>query len=214
VVHVNQDGASTVSPGDVGSPIIYLNPNPIQVPQGQPVGTTTVNWNAGSVPQIQVRVGSPIGPLMANGASSGSAATGNWVTNGESFYLVNAATQKVLAATTAQVTSKIIGLGDSVLQITNNPIPVPPGQIFATADITWTTSVSSQVEVHVNAPDGPLFAAGGSTGSAAAAGWATDGMVFYLQDVTLTYTSSNQPVSYPLTPQYTLATATVHFVQQ
>jgi hypothetical protein len=214
VVHVNQDGASTVSPGDVGSPIIYLNPNPIEVPQGQELGITTVNWNAGTVPQIQVRVGSPTGPLMANGVSSGSAATGNWVTNGESFYLINAATQAVLATTSAQVTSNILSLGDSVLQITNNPIAVPAGQTFATADVTWRTSVSSQVEIHVNAPDGPMLAAGGSTGSAVAAGWATDGMVFYLQDVTLTYTSSNQPVSYPLTLQYTLATATVRLVQQ
>ncbi len=214
VVHVNQDGASTVSPGDVGSPIIYLNPNPIEVPQGQELGTTTVNWNAGSVPQIQVRVGSPTGPLMANGVSSGSAATGNWVTNGENFYLVNAATHGVLATTSAQLTSNILSLGDSVLQITNNPIAVPPGQTLATADITWRTSVSSQVEIHVNAPDGPLLVGGGSTGSAVAAGWATDGMVFYLQDVTLTYTSSNQPVSYPLTLQYTLATATVRLVQQ
>jgi hypothetical protein len=215
VVHVNQDGASTVSPGDIGSPIIYLNPNPIQVLQGQVVGTTTVNWNAGTkVPQIQVHVGSPTGPLMANGASSGSAATGDWVTNGENFYLVDAAKQAVLATTSAQVTSNIISLGDSVLQITNNPIPVSLGQTLATADITWRTSVSSQVEIHVNAPDGPLLALGGSTGSAVAAGWASDGMVFYLQDVTLTYTSSNQPVSYPLTLQYTLATATVHLVQK
>jgi hypothetical protein len=211
VVHVNQDGASTLSPGGVGSPVIYLNPNPIEVAQGQGLGTTSVNWNAGSVPQIQVRVGSPTGTLMANGISSGSAPTGNWVSNGLSFYLVNAATQAVLASTSAQLTSNIFSLGDSVLQITNNPIPVSPGQTVATANLTWRTSVSSQVEIHVNAPDGPLFVAGGSAGGPFAAPWASEGMVFYLQDVTLTYTSSNQPVSYPLTLQYTLATATVRF---
>ncbi len=214
VVHVNQSGASTTSPGGVGSPVFYLNPNPIQVAQGQVLGTTTVNWNAGSVPQIEVRVGSPTGPIMVGAGSSGSAPTGNWVTNGETFYLVNAATQAVLATTTAQVTSNIISLGNSVLQITNNPIPVSTGQTLATADIFWNTSVSSQVEIHINAPDGPLFAAGGSTGSATAAGWVTNGMVFYLQDVTATYTSSNQLVSYPLTLQYTLATATATFVHQ
>ena len=215
VVHVNQDGASTVSPGGVGSPVIYLNPDPIQVPEGQVVGTSTVNWNAGSVSHIQVRVGSPTGPVMVDsGSTAGSAATGNWVTNGENFYLVNAATQAVLATTSAQVTSNVLVLGNSVLQISPNPIPVSAGQTLGTAQISWSTSVSSQVEVHLNAPDGPLFAAGGSTGGPIAAPWVTNGMVFYLQDVTATYTSSGQLVSYPLTAQYTLATATARFAQQ
>jgi hypothetical protein len=214
VVHVSQNGASTVSPGGVGSPTFYLNPNPIQVPQGQSLGTTTVNWNAGSVSNVQVRVGSPTGTLLANGGPTGSAATGNWVGNGETFYLINGATQAVLATATAQLTSNVLGLGNSMLQIAPNPIPVPAGQTLGTALISWSTSVSSQVEVHINAPDGPLFTGGGSTGSATATGWVNDGMVFYLQDVTATYTSSDQLVSYPLTLQYTLATATAHLVQQ
>jgi hypothetical protein len=209
VVHVNQDGGSTVTPGNAGSAALYLNPNPIQIPYGQVVGTTSVNWNAGSVPNIQIRVGSPTGALMANGYSSGSAPTGNWVSDGMTFYLVNAATQAVLATTSAQVTYNTIGLGNSLIQILNNPISVPADQSSGTANIQWSTSVSSQVEVHANAPNGPLVAAGGSVGSATFVG-ATEGTIFYLQDVTLTYTSGGQPVSYPLTLQYTLATVTAH----
>jgi hypothetical protein len=206
VVHVNQDGASTTSPGNVGSAAFYLNPNPIQISSGL-VGTTTVYWNAPGVSNMQIRVGSPTGPLMANVGSSGSAATGNWVVDGEAFYLVNAATNAVLGTTKAQVSYSTISLGNSVLQITNNP-----GS--STVNISWSSSVSSQVEIHANAPNGPLV---GSQFVNVASGTATypnatDGMVFYLQDVTLTYTSSNAPVSYPLTLQYTLATATVHLV--
>ncbi len=206
VVHVNQDGASTTSPGNVGSTAFFLNPNPIQISGGL-VGTTTVNWNAPGVANVQIRVGSATGPLMANAGTSGSAATGNWVVDGETFYLVNASTHAVLGTTTAHVAYSTFGLGNSLLQITTNP-----GS--STVNISWSSSVSSQVEIHANAPDGPLVGkqfVNAASGSVTYPG-ATDGMVFYLQDVTLTYTSSNEPISYPLTPQYTLATATVHLV--
>jgi hypothetical protein len=42
----------------------------------------------------------------------------------------------------------------------------------------------SNVEVNVNAPDGPTLDTGGRTGTAVTGNWVNDGMVFYLQDVT------------------------------
>jgi hypothetical protein len=43
-------------------------------------------------------------------------------------------------------------------------------------------SKSPSVEIHVASPDGPLFYAGSSIGTAVAAGWVNDGTSFYLQD--------------------------------
>jgi len=40
------------------------------------------------------------------------------------------------------------------------------------------------VQVRVGSPDGTLFAEGGSTGYATTGNWVTNGMLFYLQDVT------------------------------
>jgi hypothetical protein len=59
----------------------------------------------------------------------------------------------------------------------------------------------TQVEIHVKTPDGPLLYGGVGQGTATATGWVSNGMVFYLQNV-----SSNQP----LTLANTLATATAY----
>jgi hypothetical protein len=39
-------------------------------------------------------------------------------------------------------------------------------------------------EVHLNSPTGPLFSIAASSGSATTGDWVTNGMKFYLQDVT------------------------------
>jgi hypothetical protein len=54
---------------------------------------------------IQIRVGSPTGPLFAYSGSSGSSTTGKWVTNGMAFYLLNAANGQVLGTATVGVNS-------------------------------------------------------------------------------------------------------------
>jgi hypothetical protein len=60
------------------------------------------------------------------------------------------------------------------------------------------------VEIHVNAPDGPLFARGPAVGNATVTGWVADGTTFYLQDVTR---------QKPLTLLNTLGTVTMHLQQ-
>ena len=40
------------------------------------------------------------------------------------------------------------------------------------------------VEIHVGSPGGTLFAAGGPTGSAETGAWVSNGLTFYLQDIT------------------------------
>ena len=67
---------------------------------GAAVGQTTITWNAPGSSSVEVHVGSATGTLFAAGGSTGSAATGDWVTNGMAFVLVDATTQAVLATTT------------------------------------------------------------------------------------------------------------------
>jgi len=81
-----------------------------------------------------------------------------------------------------------------------NPIPVATGASMGTTTISWNVPGVDIVEVHVGAPGGDLFAAGGSRGSAVTGSWVSDGMRFYLQDVT---------GGKPLTAANTLATVTV-----
>jgi hypothetical protein len=72
----NSDGAS-----------ITASPNPIILASGD--GTTTISWNAPGSSIVQIRVGSPTGPVFAYGGPTGSAPTGAWVTDGTTFYLQN-----------------------------------------------------------------------------------------------------------------------------
>jgi hypothetical protein len=66
-----------------------------------------------------------------------------------------------------------------------NPIRVPGGQDFGhpVTRLSWTSARTDTVEVHVGAPDGPLFSRSGPSGSQTTAGWVRDGTVFCLQDV-------------------------------
>ena len=71
-------------------------------------------------------------------------------------------------------------------------------------DVTFNINAplsTRTVEIHVGTPDGPLFYRGGYQGTATAQGWVSDGLLFYLQDV-----SSNQP----LTIANTIATVPAH----
>src|SRR5271163_4456379 len=49
--------------------------------------------------------------------------------------------------------------------------------------LTWSAPDSSSIEVHVNSATGTLFTAGGPSASAVTGQWVTNGMQFFLQDV-------------------------------
>ena len=67
--------------------------------------------------------------------------------------------------------------------------------------ISWSAPDAQLVEIHLGSPSGPLFTNEGNRGSIQTGVWVSDGMTFYLQDVT----NKN-----PLTADYTLATLVVH----
>lgn len=69
---------------------ITASPNPIIVASGD--GVSTISWSAPGTPAVQVRVGSPTGPVLAYSGPTGSAQTGSWITDGTVFYLQTANT--------------------------------------------------------------------------------------------------------------------------
>ena len=86
------------------------------------------------------------------------------------------------------------------LSVVPNPIPVN-GSADGTAIVRWNAPNAQEIEVHVGSPTGTLFTQNSNKGSAPTGTWVTDGMTFYLQDVT---------GGKPLTPANTLATAVAH----
>ena len=173
--------------------------NPSAIPLGA-YQQTTLTWQAPGCWWTEIRVGSPDGPVFAQGPSTGSETTGVWARAEETFYLLDFLTQTVLASTTIQPSGGV----QSTMTASPNPIPVAAGQL-GTTTLQWYAPVATTVEIHVGAPTGPLFGRGGSHGSGTTGPWVTNGMTFYLQNVTdgLSLTSSN-----------TLATATVTLTAQ
>ena len=91
-------------------------------------------------------------------------------------------------------------IGSSTLTANPNPIPVTGAGVLGMTTISWTAPGVETVEVHIGSPNGPLFAGGGSRGSAQTGLWVPDGMTFYLQDI-----SGGKP----LTAENSLATVVV-----
>ena len=76
---------------------LTASPNPIPVTGSSLYGKTTISWSATDVGDVQIRIGSPNGPLFANG-NRGSAETGLWVADGLTFYLQDVSGGKPLTA--------------------------------------------------------------------------------------------------------------------
>jgi hypothetical protein len=172
--------------GAVGTNSLTASPNPIVVPVGTLSGTTTIQWNAPAAQTVEIHIGGPAGILFAGGGGSGSAQTGSWVTDGMQFYLQDTSGGKALTADNTLALLSVQVQQQPFIWATPNPIPVPPGTVLGMTTIQWdvpavgewfaTTQVS--VEVHINSPTGPIFASGGSSGSATTGECVTDDMTF------------------------------------
>lgn len=66
---------------------IYASPNPIRRGDKSGAGATTLAWSASAAKEVEIRVGSPDGPLFSRGKPSGTKTTGEWVADGMVFYL-------------------------------------------------------------------------------------------------------------------------------
>jgi hypothetical protein len=103
------------------------------------------------------------------------------------------------SAASAAASDTGAGTANGTIMASPNPA-VRPALGSAMVTISWNAPTASQVEVHLRSPNGQLFAEGGSTGSAPTGPWVTNGLTFYLQDV-----SGGKP----LTAANTLGTITV-----
>ena len=82
-----------------------------------------------------------------------------------------------------------------------NPIPVTGNANLGQTTLSWNAPYADVIEIHIGSPNGALFTQQGTRGSIQTGLWVSDGLTFYLQDVT----GGN-----PLTSDYTLATLVVH----
>src|SRR5690242_19946688 len=62
------------------------SPDPF-TPDQNGLGQITLTWSAPGASTVEVRIGSPTGPLFARGGSHGSSTTGQWTWNGLQFLL-------------------------------------------------------------------------------------------------------------------------------
>ena len=166
-------------------------------------GRVTLTWDTPNDNAVEVHLLSPTGPLFAAGLSSGTARTGVWAVSGLQFYLIDAASRATISSLAIGTAPASVESSQSSISATPNPIVVPAGgSVYGKTVLVWDTAAANQaLEVHVGSPTGPLFARSGSTGSGTTGTWVTDGIVFYLQNVT-----GGQNV--------TLATTTVNVTQQ
>lgn len=90
-------------------------------------------------------------------------------------------------------------------KVTASPNPILVSDRFAqgATTLSWATTGTTAIEVHVDAPDGPLLCRADPIGSATTGPWVIDGMAFYLQDVS---------AGLPLTSANTLAVTKVKVV--
>ena len=162
---------------------IVAAPNPVQVCEPGGVGQTNISWNAGEdVMEVEIRIGAPDGNLFTDGESTGSEETGEWVTNGMVFYLINKQTGEVIDTVT--VTHTESGCPPPVVTASPNPIQVCDGGLGSTT-LTWdTTDTTNEAQIRVGALDGSVVVEGGATGTFQTGRWVMDGMVFYLVDQT------------------------------
>jgi glucose/arabinose dehydrogenase len=177
-------------------------PNPFTA-DAQGLGETILTWTSTGTSNVEVHLDRPDGNLLtSSGPGNFSAHTGHWVQNGQIFYLQNVSGGLPLTSANTLATVTATAAVPPAGSISANPNPFPPDpQGLGQTTLTWTSSQTTRVEVHVNRPDGNFFTSSGpGTFSATTGQWVHDGQTFYLQNV------SN---GLPLTPANTLATVTV-----
>jgi|SRR5271157_1266084 len=103
-------GAAPATSPAVANPraTFTASPNPT-IATAEKLGKTSLNWSTTATQRAEVRVGKPDGTLMCAGLAAGSCTTGQWVTDGMTFYLQDSTAAKPTdpAATLAAVTVRV-----------------------------------------------------------------------------------------------------------
>ena len=183
-------GFLSASGGGGTSLLISAIPNPVTVCEEGAFGQTTISWDVAfvvvadedeEVDQVEVRIGSETGDLFAAGGVRGSAETGEWVSDGMTFYLLEISSGELLDTVTVTFTE--IGCPPPIIVIGPNPVQVCNAEGVGFTTVGWdATDVSEEVEIRVGSVDGTLFLKGGPVGSQRTGEWVAEGMVFILLD--------------------------------
>ena len=171
VVHINSLGCGIR---------LTAIPNPVQTCDD--VSSVILTWASPSTNTVEIRIDSPDGPLFSGGTDTGSLQTGSWVTNGMTFYMVNANNKRTLATET--VSFDRTGC-QAKLSADPNPIQVCDGSGVGHTILTWDSGGILYTSVKIGNPGagGQSFIASNKTkGFARTGNWVTNGMVFYLID--------------------------------
>jgi len=142
---------------------LVISPNPIVVTSGPLVGTATVTFTS-SVP-VNVYAGGNL--LCSSGGTSGSCTTGNWVTQGMVFTMVDPATGNTLATAIASVQTP-----SAMLSANPNPI-INDGTGLGTTTILVNANIPVNVYANANLLCGPYMSGTCPTGK-----WVSSSTVF------------------------------------
>jgi|HubBroStandDraft_2_1064218.scaffolds.fasta_scaffold181677_2 hypothetical protein len=145
------------------------------------LGTATLTWSASSASVVQIRVFSSDGPLLAEAGNAGSGKTGDWCTDGMQFYLQDISLG-VPGVTIATVTAH--AGPPATLVGAPNPF-MPDSEGLGLITLSWSVGPDvTAVEIRVNSATGPSLTGVTNSLFAVTGEWVTDGMQFYLQNVT------------------------------
>ncbi len=102
--------------------------------------------------------------------------------------LTNQTAQRLSADSDSnQIYVPVTGLGVEVWRngafLNVFPSPVPDSGPFGLATLTWFAPNADTIEIRLGSPSGQLFYHGANRGTVQTGSWVTDGMTFYLQDV-------------------------------
>ena len=173
--------------GEPRSGSITAAPNPVAACDGSGLGVTTLSWVSTGASIVEVRLGSPSGPPFARTGPSGTATTGKWVTQGMTFFLQDVSDGRpltpdnTLATVTMTATTSRCVTGS--IAAAPNPIPACDGSGLGATTLSWAAPGTSALEIRLGSPSGPPFARTGSSGQSATGKWVTEGMTFFLLDI-------------------------------
>jgi hypothetical protein len=179
--------ASTATATFTATPPVILFPDALGY------GSMTLNWTDPGAKFLEVHVLSPTGPLLTlQNGPSGSARATDWVTDGMPFVLCDVSngpcsSQNTVATLTAHIASDsmstVASSGGNPFVASPNPAPVAYGESLGQTTLYFNVPGANTLQIRVNSPTGPLFAQTGASGTAVTGVWVSDGMTFYLQDI-------------------------------
>jgi hypothetical protein len=166
-----------------GQQILTATPNPVLLNSGN-LGITTLNWSApGSVQAVELHVNAPNGPLLTGGAATGFTQTGQWVSDGMTFYLQDVTGGKPLTVANTLDTLTVRVKPASTPFLSASPLYVAPGQNTGTVLLTWNAPGVSRVQIWVLSPNGLQMTGDLPSSSSTFSGnWASEGLMFFLQN--------------------------------